>query len=120
MRFSILLGSLMTFAYPIALLFDDKWAAMGVLLAAGAVGGFAQLIYNVTQMSVRQRLCPPHLLGRMNASVRFIVWGIMPVSALTAGWAGEALGIGNLMWITAALGVLAFAPLWHLRRHLAN
>ncbi|GAA3864980.1 MFS transporter [Tessaracoccus defluvii] len=119
-RFSILLGSLMTFAYPIALLFDDKWAAMGVLLAAGAVGGFAQLIYNVTQMSVRQRLCPPHLLGRMNASVRFIVWGIMPVSALTAGWAGEALGIGNLMWITAALGVLAFAPLWHLRRHLAN
>ena len=39
------------------------------------VFGFAVVVYNVAQVSFRQRLCPRPLLGRMNASVRFIVWG---------------------------------------------
>lgn len=33
------------------------------------------VIYNVTQVSFRQALCPEPLLGRMNAAVRFFIWG---------------------------------------------
>ena len=78
------------------------------------------LTYNVTLVSLRQRLCPPHLLGRMNASVRFIVWGIMPISALAAGWASEAIGVGNFLWITALLGTAGFIPLVRLGRHVTE
>ncbi|NDH65987.1 MAG: MFS transporter, partial [Microbacteriaceae bacterium] len=37
---------------------------------------FLVLTYNITQVSARQRLCPKPLLGRMNASIRFMVWGV--------------------------------------------
>ena len=40
-------------------------------------------------MSFRQRLCPPALLGRMNASVRFIVFGTMPLGGLLGGVARQ-------------------------------
>ena len=60
---------------------------------------FAVVVYNVTQVSFRQRLCPRPLLGRMNASIRFIVWGMMPLGSLVGGILGEALGVRNVFWI---------------------
>lgn len=119
-RYSILVNSLSFLAYPFALLMDTAAASMTVLLSAAVVGNFAGLIYNVTQMSLRQRLCPPHLLGRMNASVRFVVWGIMPISSLIAGWASEAIGVGNFLWITAVAGLATFLPLLRLGPHITD
>jgi hypothetical protein len=31
--------------------------------------------YNITQVSLRQSIVPPRLQARMNATVRFLVWG---------------------------------------------
>jgi Na+/melibiose symporter-like transporter len=42
----------------------------GLLLGAEFVLGAGVVIYNITQVSFRQRLCPPALLGRMNATIR--------------------------------------------------
>ncbi|WGW11645.1 MFS transporter [Saxibacter everestensis] len=79
-----------------------------------AVGGFitswATVVYNITQVSFRQRLCPKPLLGRMNASIRFLVWGPMPVGAFLGGLLGRQLGIVTTLWIFAALAVLAALP----------
>ncbi len=81
---------------------------------------FAVVVYNVTQVSFRQRLCPRPLLGRMNASIRFIVWGTMPLGSLVGGVLGEALGVRPVFWIAlvgsavAALPVL-FSPLVSMR-----
>jgi hypothetical protein len=47
--------------------------------------------YNITQVSLRQALCPPNLLGRMNATVRFVVWGLIPIGAAI----GAVLGTGS-------------------------
>jgi MFS family permease len=91
-----------------------------VLLAAEFGQSFAGMTYNITQVSIRQRLCPPHLLGRMNASIRFVVWGVMPFSSLGAGLLGDWLGMLATMWIAAA-GSLAgcafvvFSPLTRMR-----
>ncbi len=117
-RCSTLAGALAVFCYPFAMLIDDKSAQFTIMIVGSFIGNAAILVYNVTQVSLRQRLCPPHLLGRMNASVRFIVWGIMPISSIVAGWASQAMGVGNFLWITAALGTLGFVPLWHLHRHV--
>ena len=117
-RFSMLAGALAVFGYPIAMLLDSQPAQFVVLTVSSFVSNAAILIYNVTQVSLRQQVCPRHLLGRMNASVRFIVWGIMPISSITAGLLGHAMGVGSFLWVTAALGTLGFLPLVRLHRHL--
>jgi hypothetical protein len=68
------------------------------------------VVYNVTQVSFRQRLCPPQLLGRMNASVRFLVFGTMPVGGLLGGALGTWLGVVPTLWI--AVGGQALAAAW--------
>jgi hypothetical protein len=78
------------------------------------------LLYNITQVTFRQRITPPRLLGRMNASVRFVVWGVMPIAALLSGALGTWLGVVPTMWI-GAIGQLVSAlfviigPFWSMR-----
>ena len=49
--------------------------AFPLLVAQGFVMSFTVLLYNITQVTFRQRITPPRLLGRMNASVRFVRLG---------------------------------------------
>lgn len=81
--------------------------AMVILIIAQCLTSFTVLTYNITQVSARQRLCPERLLGRMNASIRFFVWGVMPIGALLSGVVATAIGIGPVLWITAVGGLLA-------------
>jgi Mg/Co/Ni transporter MgtE len=53
-------------------------------------------------VSFRQRLCPDRLLGRMNATMRFVVWGVLPIGALIGGVLGSVLGLRPTLWIGAA------------------
>jgi MFS family permease len=50
------------------------------------------MIYNVTITAFRQAYCPPELLGRVVASMRFVLFGTVPLGALTAGVLASALG----------------------------
>ncbi|WP_315098985.1 MFS transporter [uncultured Cellulomonas sp.] len=84
--------------------------APALLVAGGALFGFAVIVYNVGQVSFRQRVCPPALLGRMNASVRFIVWGTMPIGGLLGGWLGTNLGVLPTLWVSVAIMSLAALP----------
>ncbi len=62
-------------------------------LVVGSAGTFLGVVlYNVTQVCFRQRLCPRPLLGRMNASARLVVWGTMPIDA----FAGDCSGRGSV------------------------
>lgn len=80
------------------------------LVAGGALLSFGVVVYNVAQVSFRQRLCPPTLLGRMNASVRFVVWGSMPLGALVGGWLGGSVGVLPTLWFSVAGVTLAALP----------
>jgi len=88
----------------------------GPALALYAAGLFVMsvgvVVYNVNQASFRQLLCPPRLLGRMNATMRVVVWGTMPLGALVGGALGTALGPRGALW--AAAGGLALTPGWLL------
>jgi len=91
-----------------------------VLVAGGVLFTIAAVIFNVAVVSYRQRLCPPELLGRMNASVRFLVWGTVPLGALTGGWLGGWIGAEATLWVAAVgagLGALPvlFSPLIRMR-----
>jgi len=71
---------------------------------------FTALTYNITQVSARQRLCPKPLLGRMNASIRFMVWGVMPIGSFIGGLIGQQFGVVTALSV-GAVGNL-FAALW--------
>lgn len=92
-----------------------------IWLIAGTAGvSFGVVLYNVVQVSFRQRLCPPELLGRMNASVRFLVWGTMPIGGLAGGALGTWLGVVPTLWVAAAGALVAalpvvFSPLMSMR-----
>ncbi len=87
------------FGLPLAGLFPG--AAIPILIAATFIESFLVLLYNITQVTMRQRLCPPRLLGRMNASIRFVVWGVMPIGALLSGVLGTTIGTLPTMFIGA-------------------
>ncbi|MFC9486627.1 MFS transporter [Streptomyces hydrogenans] len=81
---------------------------------------FGAIVYNTAQVTYRQQLCPPELLGRMNAAVRWIVWGTIPLGALVGGALATWIGLRPTLWVGvvgASLGGLwvLFSPLRHLR-----
>jgi hypothetical protein len=80
---------------------------IGLMSVSAAAGGFGSLVYNVAQVSYRQSICPPRLLGRMNAAVRFIVWGTMPLGALAGGVLGSVIGVRETLAVGAGGMVLA-------------
>jgi len=81
-------------------------AQLPFLIVAEFFNSILVLAYNITQVSARQRICPPELLGRMNATIRFFIWGVMPLGSLLGGWVAAAIGVLPTMWI-GCLGVLA-------------
>ncbi len=99
---------------PFALLIPLTSAGLGVAFFAVSafVTSLGSVVYNVNQASFRQLLCPPALLGRMNATIRFIVWGTIPLGGLLGGVLGSVLGDRDAIWV-AAVGV-ALAPVWLL------
>ncbi len=100
---------------------SSQLVAIVILCAGQFLGMFTVLTYNITQVSARQRLCPEHLLGRMNSSIRFFVWGVMPIGALLAGVTATAFGIQAVLWFTAiggflAAGFVVFSPLSRMKK----
>lgn len=80
-------------------------AAAAIIAVSGIVSSYFLTIYNVTQMSLRQEICPPHMLGRMNAIFRFAVWGVMPLGSLASGAAASWMGVEAAMYVFIALAV---------------
>lgn len=107
---------------PFALLLPLTTNGAGL---AWFVSGFfffscAVVVYNVATVSFRQLLCPDRLLGRMNATMRFLVWGTMPLGGLAGGALGSWLGVRTGLWVTVIGGCTAplfvvFSPLLRAR-----
>jgi MFS family permease len=95
----------------------------GVVLfpVGSAASAFSSVIYNVSQLSYRQAACPPELLGRMSAAIRWVAWGALPLGGLLAGLCGSVAGIRLSLAIAVsgywAAGLLIyFSPLRTTRK----
>ena len=64
-----------------------------VVAALLACQGFAAAMWNVVTVSLRQRVVPGHLLGRVNSVYRMLGWGLMPLGALAGGFVAHAAGL---------------------------
>lgn len=105
---STLLGAAAMYGYLLAT------PATGVVVLAGvfAATGFTVLLYNINQVSLRQGLVPVRLQGRLNATMRFLVWGTMPLGGILGGILGTLLGV-RIAIAVAVIG-MSFAFLWVL------
>jgi MFS family permease len=74
------------------------------------IGGFFMVLWNINQVSLRQAITPPHMLGKMNATMRLIVWGPIPIGALLGGVLGSVIGLHDAILIGGIGGFVALAP----------
>ncbi|HLT20067.1 MAG TPA: MFS transporter [Thermomicrobiales bacterium] len=87
-------------------------ASAAILMAGIAITGVGGAIYNITQVSLRQTITPDRMLGRLNATMRFLVWGTLPLGNLAGGFTGGLIGLRGTL-VLAGCGSL-LATLWPL------
>jgi MFS family permease len=94
--------------------------AFFVLVVAEVIVSYGVVLYNVSQVSMRQAITPERLQGRMNSVMRFIVWGVMPLGTLLGGAVATVFELRTAIWV-GAIGVslawvpLLLGPVWSLR-----
>jgi MFS family permease len=81
-------------------------------MAGQLLFGFSAVAYNILQVSYRQAITPERLQGRMNAAMRWIVWGTIPLGTLAGGAIAQATSLHIAIWVGAVLGTPVF--LWVL------
>jgi MFS family permease len=79
-----------------------------VAAALMACNGFFVTMWNVVTVTLRQRIVPAELLGRVNSVYRMLGWGLMPLGALAGGFIAHAAGL-RAAYVVA--GVLSGAAL---------
>jgi MFS family permease len=89
---------------------QEKYQAIPFFVVAEFVIGAAIVIYNVNQLSLRQALCPERLQGRMNAVMRFLVWGTIPLGNLIGGAIATTAGLRTTIWVGVLGSMLAALP----------
>jgi MFS family permease len=108
-------------AFLLMVLTPPNLSLAAVTLGVGwFVAGLSQVVYNVAQLSLRQAITPPELQSRMNATMRFVVWGTIPIGFVMGGILATIMPVRAAL-ILAALACstsflpVALSPLWHLR-----
>ncbi|WP_371516386.1 MFS transporter [Kitasatospora sp. NBC_01300] len=85
------------------------------LFAAGAGWLLVSLktgMDNVLGVSLRQRMTPDALLGRMNATFRFLLTGALAIGSALSGLLGELVGLRATLWCGGAVLAVAFLPVF--------
>ena len=94
------------FLYPLA----PRSFPLPFLMVAQALLSFGSVTYNITQVSLRQAITPERLQGRMNAAMRWVVWGTIPIGSLAGGAIATWWGLRTALWVGATGGTLALLP----------
>jgi MFS family permease len=80
---------------------DSPW-----WVGAGATLAGVSIVWNIITVSLRQRIAPDHMLGRVNAGYRLLAWGTMPLGAGLGGVLAATIGLRPTFWVTGAIGLL--------------
>jgi MFS family permease len=81
-----------------------------LMVISSAVGEFGQIVYAIGTVTLRQRVVPGELLGRVNATMRFLLMGLFPLGALLGGVLGTVVGPRVTLLICGALILVSWLP----------
>ena len=96
------------------------WAGALCLGASQLLGDVSYPVYSIYEITLRQQITPPHLLGRVNGCMQLFTKGLYPVGALVGGLLADQVGIRTVLFVaaagvTASAGWLIFSPVRYLR-----
>ncbi|HTZ42495.1 MAG TPA: MFS transporter [Jatrophihabitans sp.] len=80
-----------------------------VMVLAMLLTGIATMGWNVVTISLRQRIVPAELLGRVTSAYRMLGLGAMPVGALLAGLLAKGYGLHAPYLVAGLVGLAATA-----------
>jgi MFS family permease len=92
---------------PLAVLFPDY--ALPCVITSEFLQWLSLLVYLVNAMSLRQRLTPDHIQGRVNAVFTTVARGAQPIGSLLGGWLGSRIGLPWTLVVGEAGMFVAFA-----------
>ncbi|WP_424532196.1 MFS transporter [Sphaerisporangium viridialbum] len=93
-------------------LFIDDGPGLWVAATGYLIAMFKTGMDNVLGVSLRQRMTPDSLLGRMNATFRCLLTGALAVGAAVAGLIGELVTVRTTLWVGGAFFAVAFLPVF--------
>ncbi|MGV7117099.1 MFS transporter [Paenibacillus kyungheensis] len=94
------------------------YVTVPLLIISYFFGSMGVVISNIYVVSIRQTITPNEMLGKMNASYRFVVTGVTPIGALLGGALGSIIGL-RMTLLVGAIGTLT-ALIWVLYSPLTN
>jgi len=97
--------------FPVASLMPALTAEVWPIVAAFVVTGVINVIWNVITVSLRQRIVPDALLGRVNAGYRLVAWGTMPLGAVIGGVVADLYSLRAVFWLSAGMNLLCLPVL---------
>jgi hypothetical protein len=86
-----------------------EWAAV-TLFVGWFFAGLTQVVYNVAQISLRQAITPLDMQSRMNATMRFIVWGTIPIGSLMGGVMASVMPVRTALIVAAVATFASVLP----------
>jgi MFS family permease len=95
---------------------QERWAAVVVVVVTSAAFG----VFNVAAVSLRHRLVPEQVLGRVVVAWRTVVLGAGALGALAGDAVASTQGLAAPFVLSAVLGVLAVAVWWNATRGEPN
>jgi MFS family permease len=98
-----------TAVHVVLALTRSPWVAGAAMVAFGAHAA----VWGIVVVTIRQRLVPPGLLGRVNSVYFLLTMGGAAVGALVGGLLARALGLTAPFWIAAAGNALLIVAVWH-------
>jgi len=98
---SVILIPLSPHAFPVPLI------VVGLILYS-----YGGVVFNITQISLRQAITPDRLQGRMNSVMRFILWGAIPLGALLGGVLATTIGLRATLWVSGAGVAASWLPVF--------
>jgi predicted MFS family arabinose efflux permease len=95
-------------------------SSVALLVAHQLIGDGALTIYFINSVTLVQTVTPPVILGRVNASLRFLSHSSILIGLLVGGVAGQLVGLRPTMLVGAAgvwlaAGLLAASPIRNCR-----
>jgi MFS family permease len=99
-RARCLIGAIVIFGA--SLLVPALTTSIAANIAAFVAASFGSVVWTVITVSLRQRITPDRLLGRMNSAYRLLGWGTMPIGAALGGAIAELASL-RAVFVVAAL-----------------
>ncbi|MER6735943.1 MFS transporter [Streptomyces puniciscabiei] len=96
LAFAITLGGALCLARA------PKSGAAWFFAAAQALFGFSGPLMNISLVTLRQKMTPRKMLGRVNASARVLIMSSLPVGSLVFGALADAIGARSTLLAVSA------------------